>query len=269
MAPDAVDDVLYEVAERVATVTLNRPDKLNAMTPGMQQRFVSALRTADLDPEVRAVVVTGAGRGFCAGADLGSLSHLTGTYGEGADWPTEEPAVALDAPLRMSTPVIAAVNGAVAGMGFSYMLMADLRYASDTARIGSTFARLGLVAEWGAAPLLTALVGSAHAADLLLSGRIVDADEALSMGLVQRVLAAEELLPAAYSWAHDVAANCSPRSHATMKRQLRAAVGQDSLVGFQESVADMLESFGWPDLAEGVAAKLSKRTVNFPPHQPA
>lgn len=254
----SADDVLHEVDELgVATVTLNRPDRLNAMTPGMQRRYCGLLAELDRDPAVRAIVITGAGRGFCAGADL---AVLEGTDLTGFDPDGDEP-VDLAAPLRLGTPSIAAVNGPVAGMGFSYMLMADLRYAADTARIGSTFARLGLVAEWGSAALLTHLVGSGHAADLLLSGRIVDAEEALGIGLVQKVLPGPELLPAAQQWARDVAGNCSPYSHRVMKQQLRPAGVEEH---FAESMSLMLESFTRPDLAEALAARAEGRPPAFP-----
>lgn len=248
--------VLISRQDGVATLTLNRPDRLNAMTPEMQRRYCQLCQELDADERVRAIVVTGAGRGFCAGADLSVLDDLTSSEFVGGD-----PSADLAAPMKLATPMLAAVNGAVAGMGFSYLLMADIRFASETARIGSTFARLGLVAEWGSAPLLAALVGSAHAADLLLSGRIIDAAEALRVGLVQRVLPADELLPATYAYARDLATGCSPRSHAAIKAQLRTARAQE---GFEESVARMLDSFGWPDLPEALAARAEKRAPRFP-----
>lgn len=272
MASGEADEVLCDVEGRVATVTLNRPDRLNAMTPTMQQAYCRTLIGLDQDPAVRAIVITGAGRGFCAGADLALLDGIQdSSFGGGAGGARgaggasnagqATDLVDLAAPGLLSTPTIAAVNGPVAGMGFSYLLMADVRYVSATARIGSTFARLGLVAEWGSAQLLTRLVGSGSAADLLLSGRIIEADEALAMGLAQKVCAPDELLAAAHGWADDVAENCSPSSHRVMQSQLRAATWRDH---FDESVELMLSSFSWPDLAEALAAKAEKRAPRFP-----
>lgn len=260
-------EILYDVHAGVATVTLNRPARLNAVTPRMQRLLVERLAEADRDPGVRAVVLTGAGRGFCAGADLAVLdAALAGSTLDGPSAP--EPSPLMDRPLRVSVPLVAAVNGPVAGMGFSWLLAADVRFASTEARIGATFPRLGLVAEWGAAWLLPRLVGSGHAADLLLSGRTVDAAEALAMGLVQRVLAPADLLPAARAWAGDVARNCSPRSTALTKAQLAAAYTQDLDVAYADSVRLMLESFGWPDLPAAMAARAERRHPDFPPYLP-
>ncbi|HVV30265.1 MAG TPA: enoyl-CoA hydratase-related protein [Mycobacteriales bacterium] len=251
--------VLYEVDEAgVALLTLNRPEKLNAFTGDMQRRYCRLLVQADQDPAVRAVVVTGAGRGFCAGADLEALA----TISDGSFLEQDADPVDLGAPLHLSVPVVAAVNGAVAGMGFSYMLMADIRFASDTARMGTTFARLGLVAEWGSAPLLTALVGSANAADLLLSGRMIDAAEALRLGVVQRVCTPETLLAEALGYARDLAQNCSPISHAEIKEQLRDTTIRQQ---FEDSVQRMLRSFQRPDLAEALEARTQQRAPRFAP----
>lgn len=267
---DEEPEVGYDVDAGVATVTLNRPAKLNAMTLTMQQLLRDRLAEADHDPDVRAVVLTGAGRGFCAGADLALLDSLdTGSdAGSDTDSDTAGDLTAVAQPPRLSTPLICAINGPTAGMGLSYALAADLRYAADTARISATFPRLGLVAEWGSAWWLTRLVGSAHAADLLLSGRTVDAAEALAMGLVQRVLPAAELVPAATAWARDVAANCSPHSTAVIKAQLEAAAQETLDVAYGRSVELMAGSFGWPDLAEGLAARAEKRAPQFPSYVP-
>ncbi|HEX7354423.1 MAG TPA: enoyl-CoA hydratase-related protein [Mycobacteriales bacterium] len=256
------DVVLVETADRVATVTLNRPHHLNAMTAEMHGRYCSLMADLDANPDVRVIVVTGAGRGFCAGADLVANSVFGGTDSEGG-----RAAAPLDAPLNMHTPVIAAINGPSAGMGTAYALMADVRYAGRSARIGTTFARLGLVAEWGMAHNLVAAVGQSAAAELLLSGRYVEADEALSLGLVTRVLPDDELLPAAQAWAREVADGTSPHSHAVMKDQLRAVANGESVEeGFRRSLELMRESFDWPDLMGAVAAFKEKRPPTFPPY---
>lgn len=289
MSDPHADEVLYGVDGGVATVTLNRPARLNAVTPAMQVRVVQRLRAADSDPGVRAVVLTGAGRGFCSGADLGGLEQLAGGGGSGAvlaDGPDGQrgpdgergpdgqgPADVHVVPLlrSLSVPVVAAVNGPVAGMGFSWMVAADLRFAAEGARISATFPRLGLVAEWGVGWLLPRLVGSAAAADLLLSGRTVDAAEALALGLVSRVLRAEELLPAAQGWAAEVA-GCSPRAVAQARQQLAAAWEQPFAAAYEQSLSLMVASFAEPDLAEAVTARAERRAPAFPsyvPHVPS
>jgi enoyl-CoA hydratase/carnithine racemase len=255
------EDLLVDVADKVATVTLNRPAVLNAMTMPMHHAYCRLLAALDADPAVRAIVVTGAGRGFCAGADLEGGPDFAASVLASMDAGADEP---LDAPLLMTTPTIAAINGPCAGMGTSYALMCDVRYASSGARIGTTFARLGLVAEWGMAHTLVGVVGQSAAADLLLSARYVQADEALSIGLVTRVLPAQELLPAARAWALSVAQS-SPRSTAAIKAQLRrVADGESRSDGFTRSVALMRESLGWPDVTAAVAAFHDKREPTFP-----
>lgn len=257
------DPVRYDVdAHGVALVTLNRPAKLNALTAQMHHELCRLLARADRDADVRAVVLTGAGRGFCAGADLTALE----TVGDG-EFVRADPADPYDlgVALTMDTPLIAAVNGPTAGMGFSYMLMADVRFVSATATLGSTFARLGLVAEWGSAALLRAMIGSAHAADLLLSGRTIDSAEAFRLGIAQRVCPPDALVPEALAYARDLATNCAPWSHAQIKQQLR----DPSLVAhFEDSVERMLVSFQRPDLAEALRARAEKRPPRFAPRTP-
>ena len=175
-------DVLVQRDGGVALVTLNRPDKLNALTPQMQLRYVELLRELDADPQVRVVVVTGAGRGFCSGADVAALADTEKLLSFAPDV-EQLPTVALG----VRKPVVAAVNGPVAGIGFALMLACDVRFVAAQARIGTTFSRLGLVAEYGTSWLLPRIVGTSRALELLLSGRAVDADEALRIGLVDQV----------------------------------------------------------------------------------
>lgn len=256
-------DVLYDVADGVATITLNRPATLNALLPHMGPAYAALLRSADADPEVRAIVVTGAGRGFCSGADLGVLAQGADALeafasDQGLD---ELPLTALS----ISTPVVAAVNGPCAGIGFVLALCSDVRFASTTATFSPTFPRLGLVAEYGSAWLLPRIVGRPAATELLLSGRTVDAAEAAGIGLVHAVV--DDALQAARSWAVDVAASCSPRSTATIKKQLRAADHQDIDTAARESLALMRQSFRWPDLPEALMARLERRSPQFAPRQ--
>lgn len=260
--PEGLDDlVTYAVHGRVGLITLNRPDRLNAIVPGMGDLYAQRLHQADADPEVRAIVVTGAGRGFCSGADLGVLAEgreaLNG-YLDGQSVDTV-PTVAL----RIGTPVVTAINGACAGIGFVLAISADMRIAGPAATLSTSFSRLGLVAEYGAAWLLTRLVGLANATDLLLSGRTIDAAEALRMGLVQRV--EEDPLAAAMAWAHDVAENCSPTSLAVMKRQLLDVDLQPLDEAVATSLVEMRASFQRPDLEAAIMARLEKRPPQFPP----
>jgi enoyl-CoA hydratase/carnithine racemase len=160
---------------------------------------------------------------------------------------------------------VAAVNGPVAGIGFAFMLACDVRFLAETARVGTTFARLGLVAEYGLAWLLPRVVGTGHAVELLMSGRTIDAPEAVRIGLVHEVVPDAEVLARAQEWAHDVAANCSPKSLAAMKDQLYADPLLDRHAAVQRAIDLMRESFTWEDLGAALLARASKSQVHFPP----
>ncbi|MFI0961307.1 enoyl-CoA hydratase-related protein [Streptomyces sp. NPDC021080] len=255
------DTVLVHHERGVAVITLNRPQVLNAMTHSMAIAYADALRAADEDPDVRAIVVTGAGRGFCAGADLGVLR-------QGADAIRSFVPAAEDLPdlaLRLRKPVIAAINGPVAGIGFAYLLGSDIRYASRTASISTSFARLGLVAEYGTSWLLPRVIGTQHALDLLLSGRTIDAAEAARIGLVHQVTEPEELLARAVDHAADLAAHCSPASLAAIKSQVWGDLERPRGEALDRTLTLMNASFGGPDLAEALAARAEKRTPVFAP----
>jgi len=253
--------VLVEAHGRVALITLNRPDRLNALTPEMGTAYAAALREADADPGVRVAVVTGAGRGFCSGADLSVLAQGPEALDSFiADSPDGElPTVALD----VEIPVVMAVNGAAAGLGFVMALTGDVCLATPGARFISAFSRLGLVAEYGAAWLLPRMIGRQRAAEVLLSGRAIEAEEAQRLGIVQGVH--DDVVGAALAWASDVAEHCSPTSLAIMKRQLAAADSSDMRTSVSESLRLMRESFRSPDLAEALMAKASGRTPDFRP----
>lgn len=255
--------VTYTVDDGVAVITLNRPDRLNAIVPGMGDVYASRLLEADRDPDVRAIVVTGAGRGFCSGADLGVLAEgrdALNAYLDGQSVDTL-PTVAL----RLGTPVVTAINGPCAGIGFVLAIAADHRIASTSATLSTSFSRLGLVAEYGVAWLLTRLVGLATATDLLLTGRTITAAQAAELGLVQQVT--DDALPAAMAWARDVADNCSPSAMAAMKRQLLAVDGQGLDEAVDMSLREMRAAFQRPDLEEAIIARLEKRPVRFPSGQ--
>lgn len=256
--PDA-ELIRYEVIDHIAVITLNRPDRLNAILPGMGDEYARLLLQADADPDVRAIVVTGAGRGFCSGADLAVLAEgreaLDG-YLDGQDARTV-PSVAL----LIGTPVATAINGPCAGIGFVLAIAADVRFAAPAATLSTSFSRLGLIAEYGAAWLLTRLVGLGHATDLLLTGRTLTAREAADIGLVR---VEDDALAAAMAWADDVARNCSPSAMAVMKRQLLEADGQDLTVAVESSLIEMRAAFQRPDLGAAIVAKIEKRPVEFP-----
>jgi enoyl-CoA hydratase/carnithine racemase len=260
----------YEVDDGVATVTLDRPDRLNAWTPTMEREVRAALGEAERDDAVRVIVLTGAGRGFCAGLDVdhlrervagaaaGATNGADGRHSADHDFAgrfTYVPAIA--------KPVIAAVNGPAAGIGFVLALACDLRFAGSDTFFTTAFARRGLTAEHGSSWLLPRLVGVAHALDLLLSGRRVTADEALRIGLVNRVVPQDRLLAETRAYASEVARSCSPRSMRIIKRQVWEALSQT--LGEAVAVADgeMRKSFASDDFAEGVAHFVEKREPRF------
>jgi enoyl-CoA hydratase/carnithine racemase len=261
------DDAAVVLTERhgsVLLLTLNRPERLNAWTDQMEREYGDALATADDDPDVRAIVVTGAGRGFCAGADM---DRLQATSSRGTAVPDEftRPRTF---PLTIRKPLIAAINGPAAGLGLIEALYCDLRFCVPDAKLTTAFARRGLVAEYGVSWLLPRLIGTSAALDLLLSARVITGTEAHGMGLVDRLLPPEDLVSAALGYAQDLATHCSPSSMATMKRQVLA----DLSASFEDSVlrADelMSASFAHPDMAEGVDSYLEKREPRFAPLSP-
>jgi enoyl-CoA hydratase/carnithine racemase len=268
-------EILYEVADRIATITLNRPDKLNAWTAVMEEEVRSAIETAEGDNGVRVIVLTGAGRGFCAGADM---SLLSGVAARGVDEATKERALQAGAKREgvrpdfqkkysyfpaVEKPVIAAINGPIVGLGLVLALYCDLRWASDSARFSTTFARRGLIAEYGMAWMLPRLVGHANALDLLLSARTIDAAEALRIGLVNQVFPQDVFLERVRENARDLASNVSPRSLRVMKRQVYNAMFQTLAEAFADSEREMLASLRSEDFKEGVAHFLEKRAPSF------
>ncbi|MFF1612942.1 enoyl-CoA hydratase-related protein [Amycolatopsis sp. NPDC058278] len=256
-----VDGVRYEADGAVATCTFDKPDRSNAMDVPMQARYGALLRQADADPEVRAVVVTGAGRAFCPGADLGLLGTIA------ARPPVEDNFRDVLAAASVGVPVIAAVNGGCAGLGFVIACSADVRFAAAGAKFTTAFARRGLIAEYGIAKLLPELVGQGRARDLLLSGRTFTAEQALDYGLVQEVVPPGELVARAHAYATELATYSAPRSMAVMKAQF----AREALLPLAEAARSatelMIESFGRPELAEGLASWNERRPPRFPPHR--
>jgi enoyl-CoA hydratase/carnithine racemase len=260
------DVVLYEVREHgIALITLNRPERLNAWTGELGDLYFSLLHRAAADPDVKVIVVTGAGKGFCAGADLTDLQGM-GQGGKGA-------AAAVGTRHQYDTvlvpkPVIAAINGAAAGMGLAQALMCDIRFAAKGAKLTTSFGQRGLIAEWGLSWLLPRLVGTARALDLLYSGRVVLAEEAAEMGLVNAVVEPEVLLEHTLKYAKNLARNVSPTSMAVIKRQVYADWDKDLFTSHADSVQLMKESLRRPDFREGVASFLQKRPPQFGPIDP-
>src|SRR3954471_1496033 len=213
----AEDVVLYEVDDRVALVTLNRPDRMNAWTGEMERRYFDLLQQAADDPDVGAIVVTGAGRGFCPGADMDLLQGIGGGGGSG-DGPFGEVPRPVTFPTTIPKPIVAAINRAWAGGGFVQARVDDAPLPASGAKFTTAFSRRGLIAEYGSSWLLPHLVGTSRALDLLMSARVFTSEEAHELGLVNRVLPPEQLLSEALAYGRDVASNCSPASLATIKR---------------------------------------------------
>lgn len=270
-------ETLYSIADRVATITLNRPDKLNAWTAIMEREMRSAIEEAERDDQVRVIVLTGAGRGFCAGADMSLLSSVAehGLDEKGREQALRNSGSGAAEGVRpdfrkkysyfpaVGKPVIAAINGPVVGLGLVIALYADLRFASDAARFSTAFARRGLIAEYGLAWILPRLVGHANALDLLFSARLIDAAEALRMGLVNHVFPQGAFLEKVNEYARDLATNSSPRSTRVIKRQVYEAMFQTLEEAFAASEHEMLASLQCEDFKEGVAHFLEKRAPVF------
>jgi enoyl-CoA hydratase/carnithine racemase len=262
MADD--DPVLLSVDAGIATVTLNRPERLNAWTGALEARYFDLLDQCAADPEVRVIVVTGAGKGFCAGADMDMLQGLGSTEGgESARREATAPRRHQWHTTTIAKPVIAAINGACAGIGLCQALMCDVRFAAHSAKFTTAFARRGLIAEHGISWSLPRLVGPSRALDLLMSGRVFQGDEAAAMGVVSASLPGDELLDHVHAYAHDMATNCSPSSMAVMKRQVWQAMSQDVVAATETSYPLMSASLRAEDFREGVQSFLQKRPPKF------
>ncbi len=271
------EEILYEVADPVATITLNRPDKLNALTNRTLAELHHAVAAAEANESVVGIVITGAGRGFCSGLDMATLQAISEgnnmNDGSGSDI---SDARAGDAELRkefgagpftyllaVRKPIIAAVNGACAGLGFSLAVFSDMRFASEAAKFTTVFAHRGLVAEHGVSYMLPRLIGTGRALDILWSGRKFDGAEAVELGLANRVVAPERLVEEAQDYIRNLAATCSPTAIMHMKRQVYRQLSQPMAEANTETLRLQDESTAWPDLNEGVASFMERRPPKF------
>jgi enoyl-CoA hydratase/carnithine racemase len=241
---------------------------MNGWGGGLASTFYTRLDGAETDPDVRAIVVTGSGRAFCAGADMGNLNAISNATVDAAGGTDVSKLVGARHPhhlMRMRKPVIAAINGACAGMGLTMALVCDVRFAAEGAKFTTSFARRGLIAEYGISWILPRVVGWGAALDLLLSGRVFYADEAAGLGLVKEVVAPDQLLPRAIAYAEDIAANCAPSSLAVIKQQVYADTMRDVFEASAVAEELMRESMLRPDFIEGITSFFEKRPPNFPP----
>jgi enoyl-CoA hydratase/carnithine racemase len=266
----AYQHILYDVGNRIATITLNRPERMNAWTAVMEHDVREAMKAASADDAVRVIVLTGAGRAFCAGADMEALKTIDPDAMRRAenippfdmnrrpDWQARYAYYP-----SIPKPVIGMLNGATAGIGLVHALYCDLRFAAEGAVFTTAFARRGLIAEHGISWMLPRIVGHANALDLLMSARRVSSDEALRMGLVNRLYPAEKLREETYAYARDLADFVSPSSIAVIKRQVYDVPFQTLAEATIDANRGMMVSLRGADFREGVASFMEKRPPKF------
>jgi enoyl-CoA hydratase/carnithine racemase len=255
----------YDVTDRVATIRLHRPERLNAFTLTMADELVRVAAAADADDEVRVVVVTGSGRGFCAFADRLTRHRPTGPLSEDiAGYPRDAGGVASLAFAALRKPVIAAVNGPAVGIGATLTLPMDLRIAAESARFGFVFGRVGIVPEAASSWFLPRVVGISQAMEWVATGRVFDAEEALRGGLVSRVVPDDQLLPAAHALAREIVENTSGVAVGAARQLLWSMLGAPSPWDAHRAESRaMVELGAGPDSAEGVVSFLEKRPPRF------
>jgi enoyl-CoA hydratase/carnithine racemase len=261
----AFEQIRYEVADGVLTITLNRPDRLNAFTRVMLGELLAALDLADADDDVRAVVFTGEGRGFCAGADLAGGGKTFDWSGHPEDVPRDGGGMFTTRAFECVKPLIAAINGPAVGVGLTMTLPMDVRLVAEGAKLGFVFARRGIVPEAASSWFLPRIVGISRAMEWVATGRVFGPEEALDAGLVTRVLPAEELLPAAYALAREIADNTAPVSVALARRMMWAGLGLAHPMEAHRADSRAMYARGISaDVGEGIAAFLEKREAHFP-----
>ena len=253
------DLVLRETADGVATLTFNRPERRNGWSPELEAAYFAALDDCDADDGVRAVVLTGAGSTFCPGLDTQRLANVSST---GLDLSGRPPVYR---PRALRKPLIAAINGACAGIGLVQALMCDVRFAARGARFSTAFARRGLGAEYAISWVLPRYVGVEHALDLLLTARTFDAEEAHRLGLVSRLCEPEDVVSAAQAYAADIAAHCAPAALAAIRHQVYTDLEGGLEDAMSRALLLMKVANSSPDLAEGVASFVERRAPRFAP----
>ena len=270
----AYEEILYDVHDPVAVITMNRPDALNAFTNRMLAEIRHALAAAEADDRVVGIVLTGAGRGFCAGMDMNALNSMSSGDSAAADLSAldahpgdpdmgENFRVAFTYILSVRKPIIAAINGACAGLGFAFACLADLRFVERQAKFTTAFSQRGLIAEHGTSWILPRLIGSGKALDLLWSGRKFTGEEAEQLGLAERLLDTGEARDEAVAYITELAANVSPTSLQVMKSQVYRHLNMELGEAMTESNRLMADSLKRDDFKEGVRSFMERRPPNF------
>jgi enoyl-CoA hydratase/carnithine racemase len=255
--------ILAEVRDGVAVVTLNRPTRLNAWTPAMGSLYFDTLERLARDTSVRSILVTGEGRAFCAGIDLGGLANLAASGG--ASPPSEPDLRPYWLPMSIGKPIVAAIRGPCFGVGLQQALCCDIRFAAEDAKLSAPYSKRGLIGEVGMTWNLTRVIGAGAAMDLMLSGRTMDASEALQVGLVNRIFAGEQLFDEAFAYCRALAHECSPWSMMMIKQQIYTDLMVDMHVAYRRSEDMMTEALAGPAILEGLTAFRQKRLPAFAP----
>jgi enoyl-CoA hydratase/carnithine racemase len=252
--------ILVEVRDKVGVVTLNRPDRLNAWTPAMGTLYFDTLDRLAADAAVNVILVHGAGRGFCAGADMQGLHNIAASGGR---TPDRDPRGYLY-PMSIGKPIVAALHGPCYTVGLQQALCCDVRFAARDVRIAAPYAKRGLIAEVGISWQLSRIVGTPNTLDLLLSGRTVDGEDALRMGLVNRLFDVDELSPRTFEYCAAMASECSPWALRTIKQQVYRDLMTTLPEAYAQSEQWLKASLAGADFAEGIAAFRDKRPADFP-----
>ena len=272
ISPPNTDEILIDQKDRVLVITLNRPERLNAISRDMLNELSAKVVEADKDPDIRCIVLTGSGKGFCAGLDLIDTSgrieddKATKEQGKAANRPARRLFDLRDAPINVmwhcDTPIICAINGAAAGYGMDLTLLCDMRVMSETAKLAAVTAKRNVVPESGGTWLLPRLVGWAKAAELYYRARTIDAEESLKLGLVNEVVPADSLMDTAMTWAQEVADN-APMAVQTTKRMMRMGLEESYDTAVDHLMVHLNGLFQSEDFAEGLIAFLEKRKPDF------
>ena len=272
ISPPKTNEILIDQRDRVLVVTLNRPERLNAISREMLNELSAKVVEADKDPEIRCIVLTGSGKGFCAGLDLIDTSgrieddKATKEQGKAANRPARRLFDLRDAPINVmwhcDTPIICAINGAAAGYGMDLTLLCDMRVMSENAKLAAVTAKRNVVPESGGTWLLPRLVGWAKAAELYYRARTIDAEESLKLGLVNEVVPADSLMDTAMTWAQEVADN-APMAVQTTKRMMRMGLEESYDTAVDHLMVHLNGLFQSEDFAEGLSAFLEKRKPDF------